>query len=338
MDSLFDIFNSTGVHDVKLYKRALQDSSPSFEYLSMMRNIFKRIKIQGSRGATPCISGWQLSISAVIALWKDVKSVCGVKYLCTRKLNQDPLENCFSFIGAKGGFSANPDPKQFADAYKQVLIKSCISQSELSNCESDSNLLLLEVFGASSKQCANDTAVIATDDALGITELAAIDVHSLPQQNALFYVGGYICKKYLAKHSCKECTSSLTCSELSDLSDSSTTFLQQKSYNSVSSGKSGLTIPSAAFVLFLKKCEDVFVPHFMGTMHMSNICQRLVSIILTGADLTFLRAGECRDNFTVAVHFYVKMRVFYAVKFFNTSLAERPRNKRNRKALILEHL
>ena len=129
MDSLFDIFNSTGVHDVKLYKRALQDSSPSFEYLSMMRDIFKRIKIQGSRGATPCISGWQLSISAVIALWKDVKSVCGVKYLCTRKLNQDPLENCFSFIRAKGGFSANPDPKQFADAYKQVLIKSCISQS-----------------------------------------------------------------------------------------------------------------------------------------------------------------------------------------------------------------
>ena len=203
---------------------------------------------------------------------EDVKSVCGVKYLCTRKLNQDPLENCFSFIGAKGVFSANPDPKQFADAYKQVLIKSCISQPEFSNCESDTNLLLLEVFGTPRKQCANDTAVIAPDDALGITELAAIDVNSLPQTNALFHVGGYICKKYLAKHSCKECTSSLTCSELSDLSDTSTKFLQQKSYNRVSSGKSGLTIPSAAFV-FLKKCEDVFVSHFIGTMHMSKAGQ-----------------------------------------------------------------
>ena len=47
------------------------------------------------------------------------------------ELNQDPLENCFSFIRAKGGFSANPDPKQFADAYKQMLIKSCISQPGL---------------------------------------------------------------------------------------------------------------------------------------------------------------------------------------------------------------
>ena len=93
----------------------------------MMTDIFKRVKIQGSRGATHCITGWQLSISAVIVLWNDVKSVCGVNYLCTRQLNQGPLENCFSFIRAKGGFCANPDPKQFADAYKQVLIKSCIS-------------------------------------------------------------------------------------------------------------------------------------------------------------------------------------------------------------------
>ena len=211
--------------------------------------------------------------------------------LCTRKLNQDPLENCFSFIRSKGGFSANPDPKQFADAYKQVLIKRFISQSELSNCESDTNSILLEVYGTQSKQCANDTDVIATDDSLRITELAAIDANSLPQQNALFYVGGYICKKYLAKHSCKECTSSLTCSELSDLSDSSTTFLEHKSYNSVSSAGSGLTIPSGAFVSFLKKCEDVFGSHFLGTMHMSKVCQRLVSVILAGTDLTFLPVG-----------------------------------------------
>ena len=137
MDALVDIFNSTGLHDVKLYKRALQENSPSFEYLCfplyMMTDTFKRVKIQGSRGATHCITGWQLSISAVIVLWNDVKSVCGVTYLCTRQLNQDPLENCFSFIRAKGGFCANPDPKQFADAYKQLLIKSCIHRSP--NCQ-----------------------------------------------------------------------------------------------------------------------------------------------------------------------------------------------------------
>ena len=55
MNALFDIFISTGLHDVKLYKRALQENSPSFEYLYMMTQ--KRVKIQGSRGATHCIEG-----------------------------------------------------------------------------------------------------------------------------------------------------------------------------------------------------------------------------------------------------------------------------------------
>ena len=63
IDSLFDIFNSTGLHDVKLYKRALQDNCPSFENVCITTDSFKRLKIQGSRGATPCITGWQLSIS-----------------------------------------------------------------------------------------------------------------------------------------------------------------------------------------------------------------------------------------------------------------------------------
>ena len=78
------------------------------------------------------------------------------------------------------------------------------------------------------------TAVVSTEGASGITELANIDVNSLPQKNA-FYVGGYICKKYLLKHSCEDCTSSLTCSELNDLSDTSTVFLQQKSFGEVRS-------------------------------------------------------------------------------------------------------
>ncbi len=78
-----------------------------------------------------------------------------------------------------------------------MLIKSCISQSELSNGESDTNLLLLEVFGTPRKQCANDTAVIAPGDALGITELAAIDVNSLPQKLLCFMLEGIFARNIL---------------------------------------------------------------------------------------------------------------------------------------------
>ena len=60
------------------------------------------------------------------------------------------------------------------------------------NCQTVNRTLTHFCLSCLAHPVANDTAVIATDDSLGITELAAIDVNSLPQQNALFYVGGYI--------------------------------------------------------------------------------------------------------------------------------------------------
>ena len=78
-----------------------------------------------------------------------------------------------------------------------MLIKSCISQSELSNCEPDTNLLLLEVFGTPSQQCANDTAVIATDDALGITELTALTSIRYPNKMLCFMLEGLFARNIL---------------------------------------------------------------------------------------------------------------------------------------------
>ena len=80
---------------------------------------------------------------------------------------------------------------------KQVLITSFISQSELSNCESDTNALLLEVFGTPSKQCANYTSVIATDDPLGITELADIDLMRYPNKMLCFMLEGIFARNIL---------------------------------------------------------------------------------------------------------------------------------------------
>ena len=42
-------------------------------------------------------------------------------------------ENCFSVMRSQGGFCDNPDSKKFADAYKHVMIKSCMLLSELGN-------------------------------------------------------------------------------------------------------------------------------------------------------------------------------------------------------------
>ena len=56
--------------------------------------------------------------------------------------------------------------------------------------------LLPEVFGTPSKQCANDTAVIATDDVLGTTELALTSIR-YPNKMLCFMLDGIFARHIL---------------------------------------------------------------------------------------------------------------------------------------------
>ena len=53
-----------------------------------------------------------VSIKSVLALWAELKEE-GCKFLLTRKLNQDCLENFFSAVRSLGGQDTNPNPVQF---------------------------------------------------------------------------------------------------------------------------------------------------------------------------------------------------------------------------------
>ena len=90
---------------------ALKEGSLSLDYIKMMKYTFERLTVLDLKSEPPCIKGWEMSINALLWLWDELKSLPRVNYLCTRKINQDPLENCFSVIRSKGGFCDNPTPK-----------------------------------------------------------------------------------------------------------------------------------------------------------------------------------------------------------------------------------
>ena len=161
---------------------------------------------------------------------------------------------------------------------------------------------------------------------------------AVSDDNALYYVCGYLCKKFLSRHNCAECTVLLKSTKnMSSLSGSNATFTRFKAYSNLSDSK-GLFVPADSFVSFMEFCEKVFAHHFMKIMHMPKLCQRLVNMVMHSADLNWFTADKCSHHIYTIVHLFMKMRIFYAVKFFNMTLSEKPRNKRNRKALILENL
>ena len=70
----------------------------------------------------PSQNGWVITIGAVQHVWGKVSEEHKFKFLETRNLNQDALENKFGAIRLHCGSKNNPSVGQFLDALKAVII------------------------------------------------------------------------------------------------------------------------------------------------------------------------------------------------------------------------
>ncbi|KAI0226761.1 hypothetical protein LSAT2_022800 [Lamellibrachia satsuma] len=90
-----------------------------------------------------CIEGWKLSINGIL-LWKTLENA-NIKFLLTRRLNQDALENVFITTRGKERYHTNPDARQFRAAFCQVPVDSLMLRSDGANCEDDIDSFLLSL-------------------------------------------------------------------------------------------------------------------------------------------------------------------------------------------------
>ncbi|XP_077486794.1 uncharacterized protein LOC144098132 [Amblyomma americanum] len=83
--------------------------------------------------------GRRMSVIALAFTLKSVSQLASAlfdgklcKYICTRRLTQDPLEMYFSCIRQRGGWSNNPSPAQFRHAYWSTTVHAAVVASQ--NC------------------------------------------------------------------------------------------------------------------------------------------------------------------------------------------------------------
>ncbi|KAL1502665.1 hypothetical protein ABEB36_007778 [Hypothenemus hampei] len=61
------------------------------------------------------IKGWKITINSLLNLFNDLK--VDAKFICTRNLNQDALENMFGSIRSKGGANCVDDLNELMVKY-----------------------------------------------------------------------------------------------------------------------------------------------------------------------------------------------------------------------------
>ena len=130
----------------------------------------------------------------------------------------------------------------------------------MANCESDINSTLIDAFSSQVDVATPSVTSTITGTVAGtvFSDLdTTIDVNTLPQQNALYYVTGYIGRKYLSKHKCDECRRGMPSSMSRQLQTQAVCFLQKKMYENIQEGHK-LFVPTSEFLHFINDCEDVF--------------------------------------------------------------------------------
>lgn len=126
-NNLFDVMNSSTKVSTTVYKSAITKTSIHREEIQKMIEWVNTWKILDRDGKNVTsrfrfINGIKLSLTSILGLAHELLNSGKLEFLMTRRLCQDPLEQFFSIIRQKGGFSKNPSCQNFQQAYKQANI------------------------------------------------------------------------------------------------------------------------------------------------------------------------------------------------------------------------
>lgn len=123
INNLFDLLNSSSNVAPTLYQQAYSGKEDQKEYLLQCLDMFQNLQVLNRKGenvtkSIKCLMGWKMSINGMLHLW-EIRKGHEMKFLLTKRINQDCLENFFGSVRQKGGNCINPTPVQFIRIFKR---------------------------------------------------------------------------------------------------------------------------------------------------------------------------------------------------------------------------
>ena len=155
------------------------------------------------------------NIAAVTSLFVELVENGPMSFLCTYKLEQDPLEHFFGLIRARFGASNNnPTPYQFRNTFRKILLGVTDSIVENGNVVLQETSEHIQLIPLATDKVSYIYENYDFDD-LDIEKLECSNLSQF-KTDTVGYIAGFIVRKLSAKLSCSECVSSLKASESDD--------------------------------------------------------------------------------------------------------------------------
>ncbi|KAJ3656018.1 hypothetical protein Zmor_015123 [Zophobas morio] len=333
MNNLFDLLNSSKKtsFEKEIFKNMFRGEDYQLNLLNKMLIFFKTVQVLNSvnREVTNTIKSlhcWRITIKSTILLQKELN-----KSICTRRLNQDCLENFFGAVRQQGGNCFNPTPVQFKRAFKKLFSMQFLQHSEGANSCNDFASMLVAIESKERNQCQIINSILSrTTSAHKSVEVDTTDYRHLDmgEQNSLSYVCGYLIKKCLMKHTCDTCSNfAVACKVLTDdkLLCHFNAFDDDAPFGN-------LKMPDEAFIFYIATLEKQFASLFSINSILPS-CGQNIKAALAAVPIPH-PCEQFPHDYLLSL--FVRMRIFYSIKLINKQLLSAP--KRNRKLAILTHL
>ncbi|RXG60975.1 Transposable element P transposase [Armadillidium vulgare] len=344
VNNLFDILNSSpSQRNRSPFHEELRRDSVGWNYLTDMVCWVQEWKIyrdiEGQREVTAHFKfkdGWIQAINGVKMLLQELNANFKLKSVYTRRLCQDPIENCFGNIRGACGFNDNPTCSMFEAVFQRAAVSSLLNMSRFKNCENDDTY---NIFLQGPISCDSISKVSETDEVSNLKEISFAKLVLFPsltdirndELNGMRYVCGLLAVKVIKFHGGRHC-SKCNLTSLINTEDMNNTFMMLKQFDHLQNNE-GLTNCSDNFFIYFIGCEKIFCREFSKMYFRENIVQYISNKIMCGMKYTFCSSEV--ELFTVKK--FITLRIYYCIKFYNNSDHSKSQNSFN-KLKKLKHL
>lgn len=360
VNDIFDCLDARTIRDSNPLKRglsifkeqpaqALRDAIEYFSNLEILENGKTRSNIY-------CVGGFQWTIKAILLLWDDLQN-SNWTYLLTSRLNQDPLENCFSVLRSRGGYNPQPTVKQFRQALQHNMFIKLQDPISSSNCEKDDHELLelsSDTEEDNSRISSTDTSTkfkkfdnskeepdgLSSDEDDRSQKENLIDSRLSLESCSIFYIAGYLISYLIKKTGCNTCKNLLLDESRALKANGKDLLILHRDYGISNTEIVSLKKPTQSFYLcveyLLKEFDKIFdlcSKEYQLTKqiknHLLNKVKKLENNVM---------AKQCPEHQQLIIDHIIKIKLFRTLKWINQTYHSKERKlstKPHRKIRIL---
>ncbi len=343
VNNLFDSFNTSRERGVTKYRSAItgKPDDPLLPFLNEMHDWLTSWKIlnRENKDITSKFKfrdGWIMNINGVRHLVKELTEEHKFKYLLTRRLCTDPLENLFSIIRSARGLERNPGPAGFTQTLKTTVTNWMLKSEETSNNEAVESTNIMTMGRENMLTFAQDLIGEGFTLSLDQRQEALSATYDILEGQGLQYFSGYIYKTLTRFHpaACE------TCSAYKGQITSTTTEIAEHEIFTMlkrfEDNRCVLESPSPEFTKFIGDAARILgfcFRHYLGN---NSIQKSLQKAVLECPTMPVFCTEEMKNR--IVTHL-VKTLFFHKLKVINDEIKESGKNsgQSQRKLKILTH-